>query len=206
MGRAWVLVPLLLPLVACKNKGPGTSPARDVESWTLAEIESELANNDRALAGEGIVVVAVASPVGPAPSIPMVEPQPITHPDGPGQEPPNGPGEELPDDGPHVVAGAAAPEPPMPATEPTAAYEAESLERSDLKERRVQRRVSSRSRRDESTRCERICQLADATCELEEQICALAEQHPDEPRYEQACLRAEQQCIAASRACDRCEE
>ena len=36
MSRAWVLVPLLLPLVACKSKGPGTSPARDVASWTLA--------------------------------------------------------------------------------------------------------------------------------------------------------------------------
>jgi hypothetical protein len=186
-------------LCACKAKEGSHAPGHDVRSWSLAEIEAELARNDQALAGEGIVV-AMASPAtesvpptGPVPTEPYTQPE----------------------DGDIDDAGQATepmPE-PMPTVSPSAGYEAESRPSEELaadgpSDRRGSRRTraSSRSRRDASTRCERVCRLAEATCELETQICELAVRHPDEPRYEQACLRAEQQCVAATEACQRCED
>jgi len=66
--------------------------------------------------------------------------------------------------------------------------------------KRVQARSAARSR------CERICDLAQATCELSERVCALAAQHADDPRYRDACARADDQCQASSGACAACRD
>jgi hypothetical protein len=210
-----------LPLVACKPKASSDSPARDVHGWTLAEIEAELTRNDEVLAGEGIMI-AMAAPVGPTPPVPVPGPDPGPDPvTEPVTEPGPPPIAELED-----TDGAEDAPQPMPSPsvdyptartvppEPSPAYEHEALaDAGSARQTSARRRGGRRmrmaeraSRRDTSTRCERVCDLAEATCELEAQICELAERHPDEPRYEQACLRAEQQCRAASDACQRCEE
>jgi hypothetical protein len=200
MARSWVLPLAMLPLVACKPKQASDAPYREVQRWTIAEIEAELAHNDQVLAGEGIMV-AMAAPTVAAPEA-----------DEPAAEEPT-PAE---DDG----SGGATPEPqrpepgPTPATMPPeadATSRAETLagDRADLDGPAERHRASRRrlaARRDTDTRCERVCRLAEATCELETQICELAARHPDEPRYARACLRAEQQCEAASAACERCED
>jgi hypothetical protein len=211
-ARSWALGLAVLPLVACKAK-PGTdSPDRDVRSWTIAEIEAELARTDQELAGEGIMI-AMATPMVAPPNVPgpaVEEPaaeEPVA--DEPGTEP------EGDDDGSGVSdppEPTAHPSEPMPTTAPTSVYEGELLGAespsvdSSVQRREGRQRASSRSRRDTDTRCERVCRLAEATCELETQICELAARHPDEPRYAQACARADQQCEAASQACQRCEE
>lgn len=206
-ARHWALGLAVLPiLAACHRKEGSQAPDRDVRSWTIAEIESELARTDQELAGEGIVVAMATPPVaptnvpGPAVEEPAAEEA--------GTEP-----EPAGDDGagasPEPTAKPS--EPPMPTVAPTSAYESEGLASespslSSVERHEGRRRLSSRSRRDADTRCERVCRLAEATCELETQICELAARHPDEPRYAQACARAEQQCDAASRACQTCED
>jgi hypothetical protein len=214
LRKSWVLPLAVLPLVACKPKPDSNAPERDVRSWTLAEIEAELAHNDQVLAGEGIMVAAAAPPVTPTypvgPSEPVAE-EPSTT----GDEPPPGeddqgeispePVPQPPDPGPGPTTA------PTTAPEPHAAPEAELLADdgassiSPSEHRRASRRRLA-ARRDTDTRCDRVCGLAEATCELEAQICELAARHPDEPRYAQACVRAEQQCEAASQACQRCED
>lgn len=210
-ARHWALGLAVLPILAgCKLK-ESQAPDRDVQSWTIAEIESELARTDQELAGEGIVVAMATPPVaptnvpGPAVEEPAAEeagtePEPAGDDDGAGASPPE------------PTAKPSEPQ-PMPTVAPTSAYESEglasespSLGSSSVERREGRRRLSSRSRRDADTRCERVCRLAEATCELETQICELAARHPDEPRYAQACARAEQQCDAASRACQSCED
>jgi hypothetical protein len=201
----WLLGLAALPLVACKAKTSSDAPSRDVRSWTVAEIEAELDRNDRVLANEGIMIAMATPTVAPP------EPAPATEPEaGPEAGPPPDEAHEGtdPDDGGQPatepapeLAGSAQ---PTAVTEPSESYDAKLYEDERGRERR-RARIGSRSpRRDEGTRCERVCELAVATCELETQICELAARHPDEPRYEQACLRAEQQCLAASQACERC--
>lgn len=198
MSRLWVLGLAALPLVACKPKASSQAPGRNVQDWTLAEIEAELAHNDQALAGEGIMVAVATPAVGAEPRIEPASPEPA-----PITESESLPFEEGSED--RDIQPSASPPTAMP--EAALSHEAELTTADGASDRRTsQRRMSSRARRDELSRCERVCQLAEATCELEDQICALAERHPDEPRYEQACLRAEQQCVAASQACQRCEE
>lgn len=201
-ARVWALGLAALPLVACKLKSSTDEPGRDVRSWTLAEIEAELARNDQALAGEGIVVAMATPPAhGEAPP---AEPAPTVETETDAIDPGAEDGDEGGDAG--AVAQPVAPE-PAPVTQPTAAFEAPELTAGEAApERTSRRRMSSRSRRETATRCDRVCGLAEATCELETQICELATRHPDEPRYAQACQRAEQQCAAASEACNRCEE
>lgn len=210
-ARHWALGLVVLPiLAACKQKEGSHAPDRDVRSWTIAEIESELARNDQELAGEGIVVAMATPPVAP-PNVPgpVVE-EPAAEEAGsePAGDDDGGEGAKPPE----PMAQPAEPQ-PMPTVAPTSAYESEgmarespSLDSSSVERGQGRRRLSSRSRRDVDTRCTRICDLAEATCELETQICELAARHPDEPRYAQACARAEQQCEAASRACQTCEE
>lgn len=212
-ARIWALGLAALPLVACKLKAESHAPQRDVHGWTLAEIEAELARNDTVLAGEGIMVAAaptptVAPPNGPDPGYeqpvvaPETDPAGVDFDDGSGAEPGEDPEISAPEPGPTPTA--------MPETRPAYAGVApadESMERDApaLRSREAKKRRLA-ARREASTRCERVCGLAEATCELETQICELAARHPEEPRYQQACLRAEQQCIAASEACQRCEE
>jgi len=213
--RIWVLGLAALPLVACKLKEGSQAPHRDVHGWTLAEIEAELVRNDAALAGEGIMV-AMATPTVTPPNVTgsgfeeAVDPS-----EGEGIEPtpPIDDGDEAGDE-PTVDPEPGPPEPmPTPTASPGTQPDYEGAELTSAapdspaeRRREGKRRLSARSRRDTDTRCDRLCGLAEATCELETQICELATRHPDEPRYQQACLRAEQQCIAASDACQRCEE
>lgn len=57
---------------------------------------------------------------------------------------------------------------------------------------------------DPAARCERICDLAEATCDLEGRICALADEHPTERRYADVCGRAQDDCARANEACEGC--
>jgi hypothetical protein len=57
-----------------------------------------------------------------------------------------------------------------------------------------------------SSRCERICKIAEAVCDLETKICELGERHAGDARYEKACERAKSDCERASSACDECSE
>lgn len=59
-------------------------------------------------------------------------------------------------------------------------------------------------RRAARDRCDRICDLAEATCQLQARICEMAERHAGEERYESACQRANDQCSLASNACSSC--
>lgn len=196
-ARVWVLgIVAGLPLTACRAKGRSEAPGRDVRGWTLAEIEAELQRNDQALASAGIMVAAAS-----VPPVTTAEPAPATEPTG--EEAPaeaDDAGEGVQPTTPEAYEPAPTAAPPDYADEP---LEAEASSYGQGRER--QRRASAH--RDQApSRCERVCDLAEATCELETQICELAERHPDEPRYAQACARAEQQCEAAARACDRCED
>jgi hypothetical protein len=212
-ARLWALGLAALPLVACKpNKEGSRAPHRDVHGWTLAEIEAELARNDAVLAGEGIMV-AVAPTIAPPDGPGMEVVPPVTEPEGETTDPE--PGVDIDDGSEPGEDPEISPPEPMPTArpEPQPVYGGaeEPMETSvapdSAAERRVgKRRLSSRSRREANSRCDRLCGLAEATCELETQICELSARHPGEPRYQQACLRAEQQCIAASDACQRCEE
>jgi hypothetical protein len=215
-ARIWALGLAALPLVACKPKAESQAPHRDVHGWTLAEIEAELARNDAVLAGEGIMVAVAPTPTIAPPNVSGVEfEQPVTEPEGETTDPePGGDVDDGSDPGEDPQASPPEPE-PMPTTaarpESQPVYGAEELtsvapDSAAERRRANKRRLSTRSRREASTRCERLCGLAEATCELETQICELAASHPGESRYQQACLRAEQQCIAASEACQRCEE
>ncbi len=193
----------LMLATACKPAGGADNPERDLRDWSLADIEAELARNDEVLSDAGIMVAAVSIP-------------PVATPDEGGAPPP---GNDAAEDGGDTVIGSEAEDPvevydyedeeapamqSAPEPEPMSAPmdEPESV-RSRGSSRR--RRAERRSAKDRG-HCNRVCDLAEATCDLEVQICEMAERHPDEPRYEQACLRAEQQCVAASRACLRCEE
>jgi hypothetical protein len=218
-ARIWVLGLAALPLVACKPKASSDAPYRDVHGWTIAEIEAELAHNDEVLAGEGIMVAMAAPTVAPT----------VTPPDGPGltsEEPAETPEiepttEPVPsDDDGGGAEPPTEPLPPEPMPTPTSVQpetrpendrellsaEGATIDAPTERRRGARRKLSSRSRRDADSRCERVCRLAEATCELETQICELAARHAEESRYQQACLRAEQQCVAASDACQRCED
>ena len=61
-------------------------------------------------------------------------------------------------------------------------------------------------KKNEAERCQRICDLAEATCDLADKICELAQSHPDEVRYDEACSRAEHQCRVAAEACTACAD
>ena len=61
------------------------------------------------------------------------------------------------------------------------------------------------AKKDEATRCERICDLKVAICDVAERICGLAEAHEGEAKYADACTRAEDRCEQATDACDSCE-
>ncbi|MCR9164375.1 MAG: hypothetical protein ACE37F_06935 [Nannocystaceae bacterium] len=162
----------------------------------IAAIESELAANAARLESQGVVVtVPPASPgedevdgadASPKPAVgPPPEPAPEAEPVPSPTDAPVTLSEESDDDA-----------------------DFESVDRSPgYAPTRQKRKKSLRgARRDEQTRCERICDLADNTCDLADKICALADEHVDDVRYEDACDRAEAQCEAASDACAQCED
>ncbi|MEX1365749.1 MAG: hypothetical protein AB1Z98_21660 [Nannocystaceae bacterium] len=181
-------------LSACKPQGTD-APRPDLDRWSLAEIEAQLERNDRALAEAGIMVAAATPATEPAPS------------DGGGDfgqqtapavvEAEDDDASEYPAPGPS--------EAPEAIAESSMEYEPADAPRREIS--RKDRRASNRAeRRESSSRCERICDLADATCSLEAQICDLAARHPEQERYLLACERAELQCEAAMDACDGCDD
>jgi len=201
-GPVGVAVGLALGLtvVACKSAGT-RAPGIDMSELSLAEIEAELERNGEVLADAGIVVAALSEP-----------PSPEIRGDG-GEEIADEPDEpDEPDDVEELryqdvePTAKASPE-PAPMADDRDDYAETEAESGDSRRReRSSTRRSRRNRKDTSTHCDRVCDLAEVTCDLEVQICDLALRHPDEPRYGQACQRAELQCLAADEACQACED
>lgn len=182
-------------LSACKPKA-SDAPQADLDSWSLAEIEAELERNDRALAEAGIMVAAAT---------PATEPGPSDAGGGLSQQAAPVVVETDDDDSSESPAPVPPSDAPEPIAESSMDYEPADVSRRTVS--RKERRGSSRAeRRESSSRCERICDLADATCSLEAQICDLAARHPEQERYLLACERAELQCEAAMDACDGCDD
>lgn len=195
-------------LSACHAPGKARAPRVDLSQMSLEDIEAELDRNGELLADAGIAIAA-ADPLGTA----KVAPETMPAGDGDGGGDGDAGGEAEGEDGdyydePTVDDAEAAPE-MMPmaqeAPEPMMMEADEDAPRSMTRRSRASRR-ERRERDEQPTRCERVCDLADATCDLEAQICDLASRHPREQRYQRACERAEQQCEAAMDACDRCED
>ncbi len=190
-SRLLVLGAILLSLGGCKA-APGTraeSPATELDD--IVAIESELAVNAERLQAQGVRLASATAAAadksdGGAAQISgdLDDESPAPTPSSP---PP--PAEPEPERAPTMEAG-----------EDAAGLDSVRLSRS---ERTSQRR---RRRRGKKTRCERICDLAEATCTLADRICGLADEHVDDVRYEEACGRATLQCEAASEACSACED
>ncbi len=66
--------------------------------------------------------------------------------------------------------------------------------------------ITQDSATDASSRCERICSLAQAICDVSERICSMAEEpeHEGDDKYVQACTRSEARCEQATEACTTC--
>lgn len=174
-------------LAACKPHA-SRPPRRDVSGMTVDQIERELANNRADLEAAGVWVPEPA----PAASTPADATEP----------PPTDPGADTPP--PEPVA---APEEDEPTAEPTSADAVDAPELGQSASRRSPRsRVDRESRREATTRCDRICDLAGVTCDLQDQICSLTARHAHEVRYQAACARAELQCEASERECELCSE
>lgn len=192
--RTWIALASVLAgsaacVSGCKKDHPDTVVPR---AGSLADYEALLAHNAAELEAAGIVVArADAHPTSPAtpgaatPERSYAERQPEDA--APEAEATDELAPSAPEAPPSQADGHA-----LPAA-PTVTF-GESKRRSSM---------DGRARK-ASTRCERICELAQIACELEARICDLAEGHPDDPRYAQACTRAADQCEVASQACTRC--
>ncbi|MEM6292632.1 MAG: hypothetical protein AAGA54_15275 [Myxococcota bacterium] len=205
---AWPLRPVLAiaglacALTGCKSDAKSAPPMAPLDD--LAAIESELDVNASRLESQGIRVAQATAPA--------VEPRPPElklDDDGDGDDAEDAVAEESGRD----YAGAVAPVPPpsAPADETTiSSAESERIEADEAAPRSRQREKKRSSRRRErrsaTSRCDRICDLAESTCELSDRICALANEHVDDVRYAEACTRAEAQCEAAAEACSACAD
>jgi hypothetical protein len=196
---------LLLAATGCRGRD-----AQAPTATTIEEAERQLADNRRALEAAGISVPSATVAVAPGPP-----PEPEG--DGEGADEPDdeGGGETEP------IEEAPQPEPApeiydqptyaedapgrAPRAESDDAYEAQDEDTRTVGSSVRERRRSRKSRRKQATRCERMCELAEATCDLQLQICALAERHATDVRYDRACQQAQLQCDAAARECERCE-
>lgn len=170
-------------LSACAGRRGGTARPKPTAPDAIA---AELDRNERELANLGIDIgePAAGGDAGPTTTA-EPEPPPTDAPD-PVQTPTTPPPEPMPepDDDDYADAEASAP------------AEYEEQDSSSVREKRRERAP---------TRCDRICDLAEATCELADHVCRLAEDHEDDPRYAEACTRAERQCRVADEACRACE-
>jgi hypothetical protein len=189
---------------------PQRKDAQSPGPSTIEEAERRLAANAEALSAEGIVVptrVAVSTVPSPIVRDPL-EPPPAedsdTDPDGPSPDPEptdvpfdeDAPESQPPEPSPSREVDEDSPAPAAPRDQ----------ERSFRFDKRRGVRVTDRNKRKKNrTRCERVCDLAEATCDLQLQICGLAERHVTDVRYEEACSRAELQCEAAARECRACD-
>lgn len=119
---------------------------------------------------------------------------------------PPAPGRDRGAEGDGARADAVAPAEPddAPTTTSRAGAPEEAEERAIVSKEAKKDRRAARNRT--STRCERVCGLAEATCDLQVQICELSDRHPGDVRYADTCARAQQQCDAAARECQRCDD
>lgn len=198
MGPALGLV-VGVGLSACRPPASET-PRVDVRDMSLDDIEAELDRNYELLADAGIAVASVET------RDPALKAQPEAE-----LEDDGGGGERIEQQEPDSAQlGDEEPSEPIPAaaTAPDDyGRESVALEPANRRRRnRRQQRSTYIQERREPSRCERVCDLADATCDLEAQICDLASHHPEQERYQLACTRAEAQCEAAMEACERCDE
>lgn len=207
---SWALLALgavLLPLGGCKaSPGTSQSPAADLDD--IVEIESELAVNAERLEAQGVRIArapelnAKKADGGGMTSAPTGEADDADAAPAPRPAPPSEPEPES-DPAPAVAPPSdSAVEEADEDYAPASAPERDSSVRLSRSSRKAEKKKSRRKR----TRCERICDLAEATCTLSDRICGLADEHVDDVRYEDACDRAESQCEAASEACSACED
>jgi hypothetical protein len=176
---------------ACKTKEKAEAPGQVQDD--IATIDALLAERDRVLQDEGIVVAyrqpTLETPIEPAPDGEEIEAPPEPEPDR----------EVTPAEPIAPEADAPQLSPAKPSTDVYDGVQHKRLER-----RRTGGRERRKIAREDRSRCERVCELADTTCGLHERVCSLAEDHPDDARYEAACRRAEDQCDAARRHCESC--
>ena len=179
MTRRWVFAIGALAIAGCK---PSRETARPPAPTTLEEAQARLAANADDLRAAGVDV-----------------PAPAGYDEDAGDA--GGDGEE--------VAPTDDAAPPEPGPAPTTAVDGVRADPAEA-ERSVVFKESKRERRAArnrtSTRCERVCGLAEATCDLQVQICELSDRHPGDVRYADTCARAELQCDAAARECQICDD
>ncbi len=191
---------ILLSLGGCKAAGTTSAEAPAAQLDDIVAIESELAMNAERLEAQGVRVARA----------PKVQADVAG---GAARAVADGDDDETVTPGPAPASPPAEPEPePEPAPAPIVEAEEDAMDR-NAPERDAprglslsKRKAEKRKKRDKKTRCERICDLAEATCTLADRICGLADEHVDDVRYEDACGRAESQCEAASDACSACED
>ncbi len=211
----WAVALGLLALAGCKMRG---KDAQGPTPTTIDEAERMLAANRDALEAEGIVVPTTVAAAEPVPrhdssrdhTTQEVAPEVTNEPDEGADEDEGGdvdvPAEPEPSPDPEPVAPTISEADDEDLGVSPAAPPRESVSRRRFDRRLRAERVTDRKKRKESrTRCERVCDLADATCQLQDRICGLADQHVTDIRYEEACARAELQCDAADRACQLCD-
>lgn len=176
----------LAALAGCKPPSTtATAPDESDVPDDIAQIEARLARNADDLQAAGIVVVARRTETA--------EPSTPAEPAEEGAPP------EAEERAERVESDAA------PQPEPEASARAPAVDPLDeAPQRGRKRRFERRDARAQDDRCQRICDLAEATCDLADRICNLATRHPDEVRYETACDRAEDQCDSAAEACNGC--
>ena len=183
---------------AYKPRQPEATVADDID-----DIEAALSRNADDLEAAGLAVARGSASqdvaVGAEPPAPEPEPEPDVGGEVAVED------EDLEEGA--VEADEEAPEPivaePMPA--PDAAPAERSRDYRSSRETAFDRWLRRRrERKAAEARCQRICDLAEATCDLSERICELASRHQDELRYENACAAAEAQCSLAASACREC--
>ncbi len=171
---------LIVSTGACKSAPRSRAPQARLDD--IASIESELAANASRLEAQGLSIPDTATTTSAADAEGMAS-------------------EASEDDRDAVGDGESPPE-----SEPAAEAEEAPASPSDASAEREVRTRGKDARSSSTTRCERICDLAETTCELAERICALANEHVDDVRYAQACDRADVQCELASEACSDCAD
>jgi len=193
--RLLALGAVLLSLGGCKAASGTTdaeSPATELND--IVAIESELALNAERLEAQGVrLAYATEAPADKAGGAARSSADGDDGTGAPGPLPAAPPAESAPE-----------PEPAVEAEEEATADAAELDSRRGVS--LSKRKAEKRKNRNKRTRCERICDLAEATCTLADRICGLADEHVDDVRYEDACDRAGSQCEAASEACSACED
>jgi hypothetical protein len=190
--RSILCIAIVLAGSACKKEAArATSDAPGIAD-DIALIEAELEQNADDLEAEGIYVARASRDAAPT----RVQQQPPAEAEA--EEPAEVDEEDAPD-----LGGS---EQPVDAESPASNVENRESQKSK-RDGYWSRWLDKRGRKkNEAERCQRICDLAEATCDLADKICELAQSHPDEVRYDEACSRAEHQCRVAAEACTACAD